>query len=267
VRKGERKGTTPSSISVQNPRYAFTLKHQRDTDKWIMTEMKPAGVGGKVDLGQIARPYANFLPTGRSYLDLAKDPNVKVVSYGNGVLRGQPVKRLTMDVMSEQVGTRQLASRRLAVSFRPDMRWVCVGCQSVEPNSSEKLVWEEVYKYNNNDGDWPTPTSFESRIYRGSTNPDGYVGSQLEFGKYVRSPTPFPDSDFTLTAFGFPEPQNLPEPRATAPSRPIMAGDDILAPPPDPPSRRPLWLALAAGGTILAGAIVAVRRRRRAVAA
>ena len=234
-----------------------------------MTGMVPAVADTKPNLGQFCQAYANFRPTGRSYLDLAKDANVKVIDYTDGMLRKQHVKQLTVEVAVDQSGSRGQVTNRLVFSFRTDLRWVCVGCQGVSLKGNHDKNWEDIYNYTQSPDGWPVPKSFETYSYSDNTSPDGRLESLLEFVKFVRSPVPFPDADFTLSAFGFPEPVNLPERQAVDPVRPLV-GDDVLAPPLDRPSRWPLWLALAAGGLVITGVGLAVRRRlgrRRAVAA
>ena len=245
-----------------NSRYKFDLLHDsKAKEKTIFTNVVPSQPTQTPLLTFLTFPFANFFPLGRSYLDTARGPGTTVTAYDDFTWDGRPAKRLELTAAYVSRFTRTEETSRFAFYFRPDLRWVCVGMEWFD---GEKPLKREIYRYGPPAGGCPVPVTYESYSYaNGPSGPGGKLMTRDTFTSFVKSPVPFPESEFTLSHFGFPEPENV-APATAAPPLPI--DDDVLAPPrPVVIPARPWWhwVALAVAVFGVAGLIARVVRRNR----
>ncbi|MGL4424532.1 MAG: hypothetical protein ACRCZF_28015, partial [Gemmataceae bacterium] len=140
--------------------------------------------------------------------------------------------------------------------------YVCVGWLQDEAKPPHRPIRKNIFKYEMRGGEFPVPVRDEwyRRLEKGTLADHPVAFTDIL--EWKKSPTPFPDEEFTLKHYGFPEPVNLPEPKTIDPIRP-MVDDDIMAPPIVTPFRWKLWVAVGAGGIVLLVVAWLVRRRLR----
>lgn len=247
-------------VEAANPRYEFTLADYGDPEHRTLSRCQPAMAGVKPNLITLCVPYANQQPAGRSYFDIARDPATRVLKYATETQRGKPVKRLTVEMTTLHPTTRKPLRLRLAFDFDPDT-WVCLSHSNYSEDGQNKLVVEEIYEYEPRPGELPVLKSIEQRFF--NEVPTGRLHRRTEITDFRRSKTPFPDSDFTLTAFSFPEPEGLPDPPKDQP--PIWSVEADALSVPDPGTARPwyVWPLAGVAVLVLLAAVVAVVRRIR----
>lgn len=258
-----RERTTAKRVTGQNRRYGFTLSDSGVMGRRALVDLTPTARRTHPLLCQLSFPYGNQVPTGRSYLDLAKRPDVQVLQYGPASW-WRPVRELVVEFTTPEEPDREPHTARLALAFAPELQWVCVGCRCYT-GSPTKPAWEERYEYGQPVGGWPVPKSREHRVFA-----DAAAGGRrqylIEVLEFTRSPVPFQDGEFTLAANGFPEPDVLPEVPDDG-ERPML-GTDMLAPPGRWEAfgvKWPVAAAVFAAGIVVAALLA--RHSRRATAA
>lgn len=118
--------------------------------------------------------------------------------------------------------------------------------KSYVAGGSEREGLEERYLYEAKEGtELPALKRIEEWVYNLQDPSKSRLRSTTEIDEFRRSPVPFPDSDFRLSAFGFPEPMGAP---------------------PLPPSRSWLWLLVAAVAAAALAILFAWLKRRRTLA-
>jgi hypothetical protein len=252
--------TKPGMTEAANPRYAFRLRQQEGKPR-VLDDIRPAGQPGGAAHAYVSVPYVNWQPFGRSYLDIASDPNVKVISYKDDRVKDRAVNRLVVDATIPNPINGRPMSLRVAFEFDPISR-VCLGYAPADEASRKQWPKEERYEYEPRADEFPALKTCESRVY--IDNPNGRLERRTEVKAFRRSKTPFPDSDFTLTAFGLPEPEGLPDPPKDAAHVWSVEADALSVP--DPGPGRPWYFWPLVGGAavvLVAAAVLVVRRVRR----
>jgi len=204
-------------------------------------------------------PFANFTPLGRSYLDLSRGLGTTVIAYDDSTWDGKPAKRLELKASYNNSVTRKEETNRFGFHFRPELRWVC---GVMEAFDGEKTLMRTTHRYRPPIDGWPVPATYERYSY--SHGPSGPGGKLLmRDTSFIKSPVPFPESEFTLSKWIFPEPENV-APASAAPPLPI--DDDVPAPSrPTVAVLRPQWHwgLLVVAGLGFAGPIIWLVRRNR----
>ncbi|MBX9579633.1 MAG: DUF1559 domain-containing protein [Gemmataceae bacterium] len=262
VRPDGQRTASAASVGGSNPRYGFTLMESRKKGGYVLSEVQPAAGRRDLVLSPLCFPFANQQPGGRTYLDLVKNPNTTVVAYEDVPWQGRPAKRVVAEFGLIHPATRTPITSRLGFLFRPDSGWVCCGEQSLPANPSDPPSLEDRYTYEARAGELPAPKSAERWLLEG---PTPRLLRRTEITEFRRHP-PLPDREFTLSAYGFPEPDHLPDPD---PRLAEGGGADPSLFPEDP--KRPRGVPArgwALGGVAaVAGVVLLIRRSRRTAAA
>jgi hypothetical protein len=225
---------------VRNPRYHFDVRAD-GAGGYALTSFRPIAEGATESISFCCCPFADT-SKGRTYLDIARDPDTTALSTRDMTWQGRPAVefRFESSYRDRKDGTMKRA--RSAYLFDPAGRWVCVGERSIprEP-SQDSTSYEWVYGYDTA-GEWPVPTRQE--IWKvDERRPEARTRTSLyEIDEY--QPLPGVDeAEFTLTAFGLPEPVGM-EPE-------------------EKPGRRYVWFlaAAAAFGLLTVGFRYLARRR------
>lgn len=230
---------------------------------YILSGVKPAAKRSQPELSPLVFPFAEQQPAARTYLDLVKNPNTTVLSYDDGTWQGRPAKRLVVEFGIVHPTTKLPLTVRTAYYFRPDYGWVCVGSQGLDRERPDTPPSDESrYTYEPRAGELPVPKSSEFWQLDG---PKPRLLRRTDITEFRRHP-PLPDETFTLSAYGLPEPDNLPAPD---PRLADGGGADPALFPADPsrPAGTPVWVWGLAGVAVLAGGAVGYRARRRRAAA
>ena len=251
---GKRAAFAPQ-IEAGNPRYGFDLVDQGKG--YVISDVRPATTRPRPDLSPLCFPFANSQPSGRTYLELVKNPNTSVISYVDSSWQGRPAKRLVIEFGVVHPVNRTTVTARYGFFFRPDEGWVCCGTQSLGDNPNDPPSVEERYSYAARAGELPVPKSAEQWIYE---NAKSRLRTRTEVTEFRRHP-PLPDREFTLASYGLPEPEGVatPDPRLAE-----GGGADPSLFPADPsrPPGVPTW-AWVVGGLGAAAVVAALVYRLR----
>lgn len=253
----------PISVQAQNTRYGFSLVTTGADKQRVMSGMRPATGATKPNLAFLCVPYANQQPAGRSYLDLIQDPATKVLRFSDATFRNQTCKEVVVEYTTLHPTTRKPLPLRNAFYFLPDLHWLCCGCRLFDEKDSSKAVIEEVYEYEPRSGEMPALKAVEQWMLYDNTQAGGRLNRRTVVAEFKRSAAPFPDSDFRLSAYGFPEPEGFPDLPVGLPVGPSVEAD-ALSVPDAPPRSRALWLAGVAGILVVFAVAFFVARRRAA---
>ncbi len=245
-------------VECYNRKYSFQIAEGRNDGKRALTQCLPASARARPMVFKLCAPFAD-MGLGRSYVDVMEDPSVKFISCEEAQWRGKQVKKLVLEISARHPHTNEMATGQCAFYFLPN--WSCCGLGGFDKG---KVSDEDVVEYDAADNAG-FPAIKSHQIW--TIGDSGKLALRIEtvITEFKRSPTPFPDSDFTLTAYGFPEPENLARPDQTAEPTP----SDVLATPPGEPASWSKWLwgAGAAVVVVLSFAWFIHRRRTAARAA
>jgi hypothetical protein len=229
-----------------NPRYAFTLRRKSPSSPWILTDL--LDLSSSTDLGRVAFRLNDYLACVSYAVRLDSEPLAEVLrkpAFRIGHCRkverdGEELMEVTFTYSKEQANRkrRNLKGRLL---FDPSRYW-CLRSGDVEvtgdtlsgtrkirvtqsDHAGESLPFFRVFEA---DGDWVSPAGWSNQ-------------QRIRYEVTLSQPTHLPpDEDFTLSAFGLPEPPGL-------------------------EGRRPtpwyLWLGLA--GIVCLALGISLRRRRQ----
>lgn len=253
-------GVDTPGLECQNPKYSFSLSGAPGGQR-VLTGLRSTASDTKPNLCFLCIPYADQ-GFGRSYLDIVQDPATKVISFGDLTWRERVVKQLVVEITSVDPQTKKPESGRIGYCFLPEINWVCCGSRSFDPKNLDKTVVEEVSEYEPRAGEWPVLKSIEQWVYgayAGNSSGKGRLNRRTEITDFQRSKKPFADSEFTLTAYGFPEPEGLPDP---TPGRSGGLAVDALAVPDTSSQSISGWLWVGGLLFLLLGLVFFVLRRR-----
>lgn len=194
-------------VEVRNPMYLAMLR-QGPGGPYVVTKLEAAGVTKKLLLCRLCFPYADTLVAQESFLDLIDDPSARFVSFEDAEWDGRPIKELRVDYTLTNPSDGKSRTYGMRYDFSPQEGWVCRRVRS----ATESFEEERTCHYGGADV-YPPIRRLENHYKRNrpTTSESRWVAEVTEFN---RRP-PFPESDFTLAAFGLPEPGSVtPAPRS-----------------------------------------------------
>ncbi len=211
------------SIEGRNIRYAFTLL-PTDDNQYVLTDLRIQQPGLPAPLLYMTVPFADYFLGRKSYLDMAMDETIEFLEFNDCVWENKPAKELKLRILVRNPPVQAPFHVVAAYYFSPEEGWICRGRQTgwregKSPTSADKYYYER-------QAGQAFPALVRLEDWR-----KGKLFGVTRITEFEHCP-PFPDSDFTLSAFGLPEPVGV-EP-VVAPSR----------------SRWYLWLALAGLGCL-----------------
>jgi hypothetical protein len=206
--KTERKLGT--QIEVRNSKYHFTLQ-DKGQGQYLLLNSTVFSDGPPMPRCSMCFPFA-VAYWGRTYLDVARDPDTKIFSARETVWRKQEVFEVRLECSFYHRGKNRHDRATFAWYFAPKSGWVYVGGHGIDFDPA-KPRFERVYTYDTS-GEWAVPVREEVwEIYERQPEKNNRlsVSEILEFA-------PDPDWDEAkcrLTAFGLPEPAGVVWPRRT----------------------------------------------------
>jgi hypothetical protein len=230
------------TISCRNAFYTFDLR-PGENDQYILDKLDIYKPVNPPELGTLNVPYAD-VDRKKTYLEIAQDEATRIVGFND--IRWQNKLRKVLKTQFIQIDRRSKKSFTMTEEyyFSPEDNWVCCGKRGYENTPGPEYI-EERYYYEAKGGDQlPALKRLESWLVNLRNPEKSRIFMNLEITEFRRSPTPFPDSDFRLSAFGLPEPMGV---------EPL---------PPKP--RTWLWLTIIALAAAVMAFLFAWLKRRRA---
>lgn len=194
-----------------NDKYSFTLRKQkRESSDWIATDISigddRSNSPGYLDVPQYFRNHSQVLlhpVTGLSLIELVQKPYFRLVSLSPRVANGESVLEMRFESPHNQEedssncvqkGTIQLAPKSMHV-----IRHAEVECKL--PNDSWRI--DSTYGFETAADGKPIPKSIRT-IFQRAGQADFVIAIQYDLALSDESA---PEGDFTLSAFGLPEPR------------------------------------------------------------
>ena len=210
-----------STVECRNPGYHFTVKRGAGGEYQIqnLNLREPVGLAHC----SISSPYCDYF-RGQAFLDMVEDHQINFESLQDCVWDSKTTKRLRASFTSPGPVTESNVRLMATYYFSPADAWACVG-QCYETQSS---ITEQIIRYERKSGQTvPILRSIERRSWKaGAARPakPQLVTTVTE----LEHTGPVPDREFTLSAFGLPEPV-LPRKQTGMPSYIWIATAAILA--------------------------------------
>ena len=193
------------SLECRNPRYSFRL-HIEDNRVNIM-DLTIHDAANEPPLCTLCVPFAD--PERKlTYLEMAHNEETEFIALRDLIWQNKPVKELQIRFVRIHPVSRKPLRVIQGYFFSPQENWICCGWRSYPPQDPTYV--EEVYYYGPQGGEpFPVPRRIEKWI-RNVKNPEKSICLIVtEITDFRRASAPFPDTDFTLSAFGLPEPPGL----------------------------------------------------------
>ena len=227
------------SVAGRNDRYDFTIIDKGE-GRYALSETEIYSNGLESPRCLLSFPYADAWG-GRTYLELAQDPETNILSTREVKWREQRVTEVHLEYTYYDRQAKQKKRGRGTYYFAPASGWVCVG-ERTDPEAGGEY-YERVYTYDTT-GAWAIPI----RAELWSANEKKPEAKRLwvtEIEEFVSIPKMDP-AEFRLSAFGLPEPVGVEWKK---------------------PTPRYLWFLVAAGAFVaLAVGFRLLARRRTATA-
>jgi hypothetical protein len=224
-------------ISGGNTKYAFEISKRGEG--YLLRNWEPASPSGRVQFMPFIAPIADQW-TNRTYLEIAEDPETKFLEMRDTEHRGRKVKQLTVVVSHLDVVTKQPRRTKKSYFFDPMRGWVCVGWTHDIGTGTRYLESHHEYE---GEGEYPPLKVIEVGERDHQDSKHYQFRWRIEFTRFERLGGKLDESEFTLSAFGLPEPVGVEWER---------------------PVRWYLWLMLAGVVCLVAGGVFYWISRRRA---
>ena len=192
------------SVAGRNDRYDFTIV-DKGQGLYALSDIDIYSDGLESPLCLLSFPYADPWQ-GRTYLELAQDPETTVLSTREITWREKQVIELHVEWTYFNRQAKQKKRGRGAYYFAPNSGWVCVG-ERTGPGVGEKVYYESVYTYDTTGG-WAVPIREELWTVDVKKPEASTRRSVTEIEEFVSIPK-LNEADFRLTAFGLPEPMGI----------------------------------------------------------
>lgn len=192
-------------VEGMNSRYGLTLEQKGGTD-FVVREvnlLQPGERGGPCFL---TAPAASPLFGKQPYLELTRDDTIRFVSFEDSPWQGKSAKKLQIRYdRPPQKNIRKPVAVDVSYFFSPQEGWICRGMrfQAVGQPQPDR---EDVFFYEQRANSRFPPLK---RLETWMRNSKGTrLTSTTDINEFEHH-KPFPETDFTLTAFGLPEPYGV----------------------------------------------------------
>jgi len=194
-------------IEVGNKMYRFELRDMND--KQTLTDLQ-------IFNSDFRGPWMPFMAplgdrfVGKTYLDIVQDSDTELISIEDAIHGNRQVKKLTVNINYINPVSKKQQKEKKNYYFSQDEGWICYGWSNY-PKDGQSRYLEEFYEYENNENVYPPLKSIVLQwrdIFKKDFSELIY---KLEFTKFTRA-NHFDEREFTLSAFGLPEPVGLERP-------------------------------------------------------
>lgn len=203
--------TSPGTKAIQgrNAKYAFSLTPKAD-NRLAIDKLMLHGAARQTVLCLLSVPYADATLAHETYLDMARDPDLRFVSLEDCTWHEEQMKILRVNVPVR--GSMKESWFEAGYYFSPRERWICRGFWFALAGGPKQR--EQFYAYAASAGD-DFPALRRIEIWDKSLADRGLGARPNVVEVTAFQPTsPMPDADFTLSAFGLPEPDGYTPPAA-----------------------------------------------------
>jgi hypothetical protein len=146
---------------------------------------------------------------GLSFLEMAQDKDTHFLSWQDYTWQDKPAKELRVRYSAKGWNSNETVHREVSYFFSPEEAWVCRGQRWWNQKKPKEFELEHVYSYENMEGiDFPVLKRIDAWV-PDEKSPDNRRHRNWTEILEFRLASPFPDSDFRLSAFGLPEPQGV----------------------------------------------------------
>jgi hypothetical protein len=167
-----------------------------------------------------------------------------------------------VDTVFHTLDTGKSVRRQYGLFFPADRLGPITGIRTYDETDRSRWLTEQVIEYETSNDSWPAIKSLETHVTYKLAGDQMRRVSRIDLHEFRRLPAPPPETDFTLSAFGLPEPKKLPDDASGG----VMIGTTNDAIPFNPKSEstnRNWWLwVLIAMFIFGCGIAFAVHRRR-----
>jgi hypothetical protein len=195
-------------IEGRNPRYQFTLA-PKEENAYLLTELTIPDSAKPSAMCFLTFPFADYRYSKQPFLDMAKDETVEFLDLQECTWEKRSAKKLRVR-LSARYGTGKGKSFELNVNFyfSPADRWICYGSECCETKKTS-LIRREIYYYaTDEEKSHPIPTRIEEWVIELDNPKNSRRMSFTEINAF-ENVRPFHVTEFTLSAFGLPEPEGI----------------------------------------------------------
>jgi hypothetical protein len=219
--------THSKSVTGYNTRYSFDMK--RSNDAWVLTKLRSARHPAHARYEFLHLPIA-FRDSRFTYRAAFDRSDTRISGPKPIDWRGQPHTEWIFDTIFHSVIDGKPVKYRYGLIIPADRPGMVVAQRSYELQVPGKIAephWlqELVVEYEPGDEAWPAIKSIDMYATDRTSNYTPWRYHRIEVLEYHRLPGPPPDQEFTLSAFGLPEPRSLPDDAAGSGSGPGPMGD------------------------------------------
>jgi hypothetical protein len=206
---------TVGEVTVSNPLYTFSLRRSREGSPWVITDVAPRRAGQAPDAFSDAEAIRRTtaavltLTNGKSLEELLGQPNFRLLDAAETLHDGTPAVSVRFENLHElELGDEAFFPIQAGtIILDPKQSW-CVrsaelDCLYGDGRATEQIEW----RYRPSADGLPLPVSYRNETVRVDEAGRAWrtsVNQRFEFTVAEELPD---DSAFTLTAFGFPEPE------------------------------------------------------------
>jgi len=203
---------TAGGVYVVNPRYAFELKRGNSKLDWVLGQLDPRGDGTSFTAGEPTRDTTlswvsmHFDVYGRVFSSLIHEPNFRVIGARPVIRNGRNFVQIDFECPHPiKKYTRPYFVQSGSLLLDPVHYWCMqeydLKIKSIDGNGTNHAVFE----FREGSNRLPTIT----RMVRTGKSPLGNSSEEIfEFDLHEASELP-PEKEFTLSAFGLPEPMGV----------------------------------------------------------
>lgn len=229
------------AIDGRNALYSFAISPGKGGER-VLRELTIYDANQETAFCFLTAPFANW-EWKKTYLEIAEDPKTQIIVFADRLWQGKPSKVLECKYSRVHPVTQKPVNVKEKFYFAPNDGWICCGLTSgSDPESTEYL--EQIYSYEPEPQERLPKLKRWEKWLRNSENPSkSRLLDATDITEFRRASAPFSDADFTLTAFGLPEPVGIEQPE---------------------PPRTWIWLIAGAIGAGLTAIVFAWLKRRHA---
>jgi hypothetical protein len=196
--------TVAPLIEGSNSRYSFTVGREQE-GSYVLRKVDLVTSNQPTATLAILAPFSDYL-LNRTYLELANDPQVEVVSWADADFNGTRAKELVLVVPTGGAASQPNQRLKRTYYFSPERRWLCVGQHKHFADEAEPRYIEDVYEYETA-GQFPRLRAIKTTI-RNKRSAAFRQHIDYEITSFVPGHD-LPDELFRLSAFNLPEPTGV----------------------------------------------------------
>ncbi len=196
------------TIDGRNSRYDFTLT-PKENSKHLINNVSVFNAGKPTALCFLTAPIADYRFSKQSFSDMVVNDKIQFLEFQDSTWQNKPAKKLKVQ-LTHHYGNNMHQSAEMIVTyyFAPQEGWISRGIQAYAVNKPSSMS-EEIHFYNKQEGTQFPDLIRNERWLKDPENPAKARLSSVTDITEFKPLKPYPESDFTLSAFGLPEPYGV----------------------------------------------------------